>query len=664
MRRNLWPLLIIVRVVRFDWPQRIRLALIVVALVACQASQVNAMMPLKNPPQRKAPSASQRIPENAKHREGELIVKFKKGVDAKRLAQRGLELDGEVLEQLPQLEVVRVRSNRGERMESLLKRYRQNPSVEYAEANLIIKTLRVPNDELFPYLWGLQNDGSLGGVVDADIDATQAWDFIRPGLATVLVADIDSGSDYTHEDLQANMWTNTREIPNNGIDDDHNGYIDDVRGWNFFGKNNNPMDDNLHGTHTAGTIGALSNNGIGIAGVAWNVKIMPLKFTDELGNGTCVDAALAIRYAANNGAKISNNSWGVEGYCQVLEDAIRYADSKGMLFVVAAGNDGVLTTTYPCISVQPNVLCVAASDIDDSLAPFSNFSPTKVHIAAPGVDIVSTIPPELFLDLFSYFPASGTSMAAPHVAGAAAMLLSQRPDLTVPQLKSILLSSVDKKTSLTGLVASGGRLNVNNAVVAVLSDRTPPSIPVLSVTSINVTSIGLSWTRAIENVGLPAYRLERCQGVGCTTFTQITATSSLTLLNTARLPNTTYRYRVRAVDGAGNLSGYSTIVTVKTLPDTTPPTVPSGLSATATSATQISLGWSAAADNVAVTGYRLERCMGTSCTSFSQIAATSSRVYIDPGRLPGTTYRYRVRAVDGAGNLGGYSPTLTIVIPK
>lgn len=407
------------------------------------------------------------------HVQGEVIVKFRKKASPAAMSAAHTDADAEEVSDIPEIGVHRVRALRGQTTEDLMRLYADNPDVEYVEPNGIVHTMQIPNDPRFSELYGLNNISQTGGTFDADIDAPEAWDQ-QTGTSGVVVAIIDSGVDYNHPDLSANIWTNGGEIPGNGIDDDLNGYIDDVRGWDFANIDNNPMDDFGHGTHTAGTIAAVGNNGIGVAGVSWNARIMPLKFINAAGSGSFASAASAIMYAANMGARVASNSWGcgpsAACYSQVIEDAIAYANSKGMLFVVAAGNsnnNNDTTITYPCTSAQPNVICVAATDHNDRRASFSSYGAQTVDIGAPGVNILSTVPAIGNIccsDPSGYKYLNGTSMATPHVSGAAALLLSQSPALSVTETKNIILASADPVPGLSRITVTGGRLNINNAL--------------------------------------------------------------------------------------------------------------------------------------------------------------------------------------------------------
>ncbi len=415
---------------------------------------------------------------HAAHVPGEVLVKFRSvpgqvngqpsDVTVARAAHVAIGV--RTIDTLHAVNIHRVRGTRKQSTEMLMQAYAKRADVEYVEPNYTYTTQLVPNDPRFSEMWGLNNIGQTGGTADADADGPEAWDK-KTGSPAVTVAIIDTGVAYDHADLAANMWINPGEIANNGIDDDRNGYVDDVRGWNFVSGNNNPMDDQGHGTHTGGTVGAVGNNATGVTGVAWQTKIMPLKFLSASGAGNALDAARAILYASAMGAKISNNSWGGGGYSQAIEDAIATANQRGMLFVVAAGNANAnndISTSYPCNSQQPNVLCVAATDHNDNKASFSSYGAVNVDLSAPGVSILSTVPTGTCSLCVSsgYRFLSGTSVATPHVAGAAALVLAQFPRLAAIDIKNLLMRSVDKVPSLAGRTVTGGRLNISRAVAA------------------------------------------------------------------------------------------------------------------------------------------------------------------------------------------------------
>ncbi len=409
---------------------------------------------------------------HAVHVSGEVLVKFRSlPGQASDVAAVHAAIGAQTIEELSVANVHRVRGTRQQSAEALMQAYAKRADVEYAEPNYIYTTQGVPNDPRFAELWGLHNIGQTGGTADADVDGPEAWEKTT-GSTVVTVAIIDTGVAYNHADLAANMWVNPGEVAGNGVDEDGNGFVDDVRGWDFANNDNNPMDDHGHGTHTAGTVGAVGDNATGVTGVAWQVKIMSLKFLSASGSGTSLDAARAILYASAMGAKISNNSWGGGAYSQTIENAIATANGHGMLFVAAAGNSGAdndTITSYPCNSPQPNVLCVAATDHNDNKASFSNYGAVNVDLGAPGVSILSTVPTGKRCRLCAssgYRFLSGTSMAAPHVAGAATLVLAQLPNsnFTPVDIKNRLMQTVDTVTSLAGRTVTGGRLNVDRAV--------------------------------------------------------------------------------------------------------------------------------------------------------------------------------------------------------
>lgn len=293
------------------------------------------------------------------------------------------------------------------------------------------------------------------------VQAAAAWKITR-GSKKVIIADIDTGVDYNHPDLSNNLWRNKAEIPNNKIDDDNNGSVDDIIGYNYRDGVAMPYDDNSHGSHTFGTIAATGSNGVGVTGVMQVGSVMALRFLGGVdGSGTTEDAISCIDYATKNGASIMSNSWGGGGKSAALEDSIKRANEKGVLFVAAAGNESNNNdskATYPASYNVPNILVVAATDQNDSMASFSNFGLKTVHVAAPGVKILSTFPKN------TYSAISGTSMATPHVSGLAGLLKAAYPALNAPELKALIMESVDTIDGLKTKVVTGGRINALKAL--------------------------------------------------------------------------------------------------------------------------------------------------------------------------------------------------------
>jgi len=349
--------------------------------------------------------------------------------------------------------------------------YQASPFVVYAQPDYHVRLEYTTNDPSFSDgdLWGLNNLGLSGSTADADIDAPEAWS-ITMGAPNVIVAVIDSGIDYRHPDLARNLWTNVAEVAGDGLDNDANGYIDDVHGFDFANWDGDPMDDDGHGTHVAGTIAALADNGRGVVGVSPNVQVMALKFLDASGEGYLSDAIAAINYAVSMGAQISNNSWGGGPFDRVLRDTIRNAGDGGHLFIAAAGNDDSdndALPSYPASYRLENVISVAATNSNDRIASFSNWGATSVDLAAPGVGILSTTPGN------TYATFNGTSMATPHVSGVAALLKSADPSLTTNEIKQRLLGGVDPIGQLSANRAkptlTNGRLNAFNSLKPDLS---------------------------------------------------------------------------------------------------------------------------------------------------------------------------------------------------
>ncbi len=395
------------------------------------------------------------LPEKAEYREGKLLVRFT-GVTtgAQRLQALAAAGGGTVTRNyklVPGLTVVELPE--GTALATALARFNQTPGIQYAQPIYRQKLLRTPNDPLFADLWGMDNAS------DTDINAPEAWERGVGGPA-VTVAVIDTGVDYAHEDLAANMWRNTGEIPGNGLDDDGNGYVDDVYGYDFYNRDADPMDDHDHGTHCAGTIGGVGDNGVGVAGVCWNVKIMALKFISKNDEGYTDDAISCIEYAVMMGARVLSNSWGGGPYEQALKDAIDAAGAADVLFVAAAGNDygndNDSNPAYPASYESDNLIAVLSVDDAGAVSYFSNFGLESVDLGAPGSDILSC------KRNGGYQYMSGTSMATPHVSGACALLLSLNSGFSCQQVKNALLATTD--SSLPGLCVSGGRMNLAEAV--------------------------------------------------------------------------------------------------------------------------------------------------------------------------------------------------------
>jgi subtilisin family serine protease len=556
------------------------------------------------------------------YKEGEVLVKYRNHVTAASKAVLAGRHSEKILREFSRHDVHHLKLPEGTDVMAAVESLKREEDVEYAEPNYIRRPLSVtPNDPVWQGQWGLVKIG----MADA---WTMGW-----GSSTVTVAVLDTGVDYNHPDLAANMWANEDETAGNNRDDDGNGYIDDVRGWNFVGENNNPMDLSGHGTHVAGIIGAVGNNSIGMAGINWTVKIMPIKFMAE--TGTIADEVSGIEYAVQMGAKVINASFGETTFSQTEYEAIQGAGERGVLIIAAAGNNGTSndgsTKTYPASYGLANIISVAATDSNDTLASFSNYGSTSVHLAAPGKDIESTvaegltdltgplvIPASSSIHLhakiveyagaissqnitgtiyfcvygataqdfpyavmgnialiergssdgsrvtfdakatlakaagavaaiiydnvdedlagsswtlgapgdwipvvqitrsdglslrtqtgsavsivYPYDIYSGTSMATPFVTGTAALMLADKPDLTVTEIRNVILGTVDTDSSLVSKTTTGGRLN---AFRALQTTRRPPYQVQLQEGWNFVSFPKLPASRAVEEV-LPA----------------------------------------------------------------------------------------------------------------------------------------------------------------
>jgi subtilisin family serine protease len=484
--------------------------------------------------------------------EDQIIVKLEDGATQADLDILNRRNDARTEEDLPRSDLNVVELPGDLQVREAVQRYEGSPDVEYAEPDFLLQPTVSPNDTYFSRLYGLNNTGHTGAIVDADIDAKAAWN-ITSGSPTTLVAVIDEGVDIRHPDLKNNIWVNLDEVPANGIDDDGNGYIDDVHGYDF--ANNDASvydaaDGDDHGTHVAGTIAAQGNNGIGVAGVDWRASILVCKFMGPNGGYTS-DAIEALNYAVVNGAKISNNSWAGGGRSQALQDAIARADAAGHLFVAAAGNNGSnndTTPSYPASYTNPNIISVAATDDRDALASFSNFGATTVDLAAPGVNILSTLPSN------RYGIYSGTSMATPHVAGVAALIKSQHPTLSDEQLKAQILQFAEPKNSLQGKVATSGRLNAYASLAQIVAlDSTDPT-----VTSTKPSPRTLDRTPTITAIvrddrdELSAHNINLVLDGQKRATISYDANTDRLIYDSERLSVGKHKARITAIDAAGN----------------------------------------------------------------------------------------------------------------
>ncbi len=422
------------------------------------------------------------------HVPGELLVRWKPGLKPAARIDAMSALGAERVHAfgLPGLERLRVQ---GVSVEEAVARLSLDARVEYAEPNLIWSIGLAPSDPRYPEQYGLHNTGQTGGIPGADIGAEAAWERFT-GDPELMVGVLDTGAQLDHPDLAANLWTNPGEVPGNGVDDDSNGYVDDVHGYDFYNHDGNPADDNGHGTHTAGTIAAVGDNGVGVTGVVWRARIVVLKFLNSSGSGPTSGAVEALEYGQRVGLRLTNNSWGGGVYSRALEDAIAAVGATGQLFVAAAGNSRANTdvnANYPSALSQDCIISVAATDAADQLASFSNYGAASVDLAAPGDGILSTFPGSAYRQL------SGTSMATPQVSGAVALLMGRFPSMEAAEVKSRLMRFADPLTGLAGRCVSGGRLNLDLAS-ADPDLVSPGDIGDLRAEAAGSNSMDLAWT--------------------------------------------------------------------------------------------------------------------------------------------------------------------------
>lgn len=486
------------------------------------ALAISLLLPLAASAQSSSPALGNKLPEAARpagSSDGRVLVRVKAGQDLnalhRQLGTRGRKLFRRAArDRAPDLEVIDLPRGRREEVLAIL---RASGLVEYAEPDYRLKALIEPNDFRFydGSQWNLKNTGQFGGTAGADIDAPDAWD-LRRSAAGVIVAVVDTGVRLTHEDLRGNLWTNSGETgtdnqgrnkATNGVDDDGDGYIDDVHGINAINQSGNPSDDYGHGTHVAGIIGATGNNSVGIAGVAWRVQLMPLKALDSTGEGAISDAIECLDYARTHGAKIVNASWGSYQFTsQALRDAIANLRDAGILFVAACGNSAGNNDANPLFPASyefDNIIAVAASTRTDAAASFSNWGRATVDLAAPGSPVYSSW--NGADNDYRYF--EGTSMAAPHVSGAAALIWALNPALTYRQVIAAILTNTDPLPAFAGKSVTGGRLNLALALLAVVPRPTETVPPIVSMSrprlasSVQGSAVTVSAT-ATDNVGV------------------------------------------------------------------------------------------------------------------------------------------------------------------
>ena len=512
-------------------------------------------------------------PVNGRPIEGELLVKFRPTAAAAERASARALVNGRALRDFSFIRVEHVKVE-GMSSQQAMERLRRNPHVEYVEPNYEIHASLVPNDPRFPELYAMRNTGQTGGTAGADIKAVNAWD-VFIGDPNLKVGVIDTGVDYNHPDLAANVWTNPGEIPGNSVDDDVNGYVDDVHGYDFVNNDSDPFDDNGHGSHCSGTIAGVGNNNVGVTGVCWQAKIVGIKFLNAAGSGSTAGAIAGVQYAIAVGVRLTSNSWGGGGFSQALLDAINAAGAAGQLFIAAAGNSGVNTDVsphYPSSYNSPYIIAVAATDDDDNLASFSNFGATTVDLAAPGVSILSCQPGG------GYQLLSGTSMATPHVAGVAALAMGRFPNATNLFIKQLILSRADAKPQLAGKMVTGARLN---ALLAISDpDETPPGgVTDLAVTETGSSHARLAWTAPGDDgftgraaayeirystspiTDLPSF----LAGTPAGSPDPQTAGSAETLEIGGLAFSTPYYFALRALDEFGNAGAVSNVPTGTTL---------------------------------------------------------------------------------------------------
>ncbi|NQV13329.1 MAG: S8 family serine peptidase [Parcubacteria group bacterium] len=541
-------------------------------------------------------------------------------------------------------------------VQKVVAEYENDPAVEYAEPNYKMETSLTPND---PYLsstgtWGQSYD-DLWGLKKTNVEL--AWD-TNVGSADVLVAVIDTGIDYNHEDLADNIWVNTDEIAGNSIDDDNNGYVDDVYGYDFYNNDADPIDDHGHGTHVSGTIAAVTNNGKGVAGTSWNSKVMGVKFLSGGGSGWISDAVSSIEYAADNGADIISNSWGGWGRSQTLQDAVNYAYSKGAMITAAAGNSNWDTSNYQPAGLE-NVVTVAATDYTDSRASFSNYG-DEVDVAAPGVDTLSLKAAGTSMGSAvgdKYTRASGTSMACPHVSGAAALIWSENPNYTNQEVEQILETTADdlgdigfdpyfgygRINSLAGIQGEPLPVSATNSAISVDSS----TVYIGQYATITIT------LKNTYNIPVSGKEITLSSNRGTDTITPLqshTNADGKFLANISSTSTGTSVISARDITDGVNIN-QTQAVNFAAAPDTT---APGDISSPRLEAgnKQVQLSWvnPSASDFAGVKVVRKEGSTPQNVTDGSTVYNGRASSYLNTGLTNGTTYYYAIFSYDEVPN--------------
>ena len=529
----------------------------VLFLVSCGSSTTSSLAP-DSPKGLSSPKVTvQSILSNMEkgsYKEGEVLIKFKSGTVTSASLKTHQAVGAMPVKKIALINVEHVRLPQSVSVKDAIIQYMSDPSVEYAEPNYLLYPFITPNDTFFfPQQWGLYNTGQFAsGKAGADIRAPWAWDVIKS--SNVIVAVADTGIDQNHIDLLNNV----------------------IPGFNAIDDNTDTSDDIGHGTHVAGIIGALGNNSLGTSGIMWDARLMPIKVCAADG---CPISAIAsgISFAVSHGAKVINASYGGFAFSQTEFDAMSNANSHGVLFVAAAGNEtnnNDVSPVYPASYNLPNIISVAATDQNDKLAPFSNFGLTSVHVAAPGVYILSTITPGQSFSPCSGSPfagydfCDGTSMAAPHVSGLAGLLFSYYPHFTYSQVRSTILRYADLLPDDNVIVQTRARINAYRAVSSL---QTPTT---LTATAVSSDGVSLTWSG--NATGEDGYKIERKTGSG--SFTQIATVAAIPRQNVIPQPpvaytfsdsgltaSTLYSYRVRAFNTIPADSSYSNEASATTL---------------------------------------------------------------------------------------------------